>query len=114
MTEKQKRAIRFIENELEIKYKGHSDAEASAFIGKNLKYAKKCAFFESQMPIPVARMSFGDVNDSGDYSLKRGLSRELLIRDIQHGKSGEECMTNFSHNLLRENMEEDSIEEIER
>lgn len=104
MTEEQKRTIHFIENELEIKYEGRSDADASAFIGKNLKYAKKCAFFESQMSLPVARMSFGDIDDSGDYSLKRGLSKELLIRDIQHGKSGEECMTNFSHNLLRENM----------
>lgn len=114
MTEKQRRAIRFIENELEIKYKGRSDADASSFIGKNLKYAKKCAFFESQMSIPVARMSFGNVDDSDDYSLKRDLSRELLIRDIQHGKSGEECVVNFSHNLLRENTEEDSIEDIER
>ena len=102
MTEKQKRAIRFIENELEIKYEGRSDADASAFIGKNLKYAKKCAFFESKMSIPVARMSFGDVDDSDDYLLSRDLSRELLIRNVQHGKSGEECMANFSHNLLRE------------
>lgn len=64
------------------------------------------------MSIPVARMSFGNIDDSDDYSLKRDLSRELLIRDIQHSKSGEECMTNFSHNLLRENIdiEEDSIE----
>ena len=105
MTEKQKRTIRFIENELEIKYEGRSDADASAFIGKNLKYAKKCAFFESQMSISVARMSFGNIDDSDDYSLKRDLSRELLIRNIQHGKSREECMTNFSRNLLRENAE---------
>ena len=104
MTEKQKRTIRFIENKLEIKYKGHSDVDASAFIGKNLEYAKKCAFFESQMSIPVARMSFGNIDDSNDYSLKRDLSRELLIRDIQHSKSREECMMNFSNNLLRENI----------
>ncbi len=114
MTEKQKRTIWFIENELEIKYAGHTNAEASAFIGKNLKYAKKCAFFESQMSIPVARMSFSNINDSDDCSLNQSLSRELLIRDIQHGKNGEECMINFAHNLIRENIEGDSIAEIER
>lgn len=102
MTEKQKRTIQFIEHELEIKYEGNTDFEASSFIGKNLENAKKCAYFESQMSIPVARVSFGK-DDSNDYSLNRDISRECLVRDIQHGKSGSECMTNFAQNLFLEN-----------
>lgn len=102
MTEKQKRTIQFIEHELEIKYEGNTDADASRFIGKNLENAKKCAYFESQMSIPVARMSLGS-NDSNDYSLNRDASRGRLVRDIQHGKSGSECMANFAQNLFLEN-----------
>ena len=102
MTEKQKRTIQFIEHELEIKYEGNTDTDASKFISKNLGYAKKCAYFESQMSIPVAHMSFGG-DDSDDYSLNRDISRERLIRDIQHGKSGSECMANFAQNLFLEN-----------
>lgn len=103
MTDKQKRAIRFIEHMLEIKYEGTTDKEASAFIGRNLEYARKCRFFESQMSIPVFSSVMGDAEPNLD--LKRDLSREMLIRDMQKGKSKSECMTNFAANLIRENVE---------
>lgn len=103
MTDKQKRTICFIENMLEIKYEGTTDKEASAFIGHNLEYAKKCAFFEAQISIPVFSSMMGDAEP--DLDLDLDLSRELLIRDIQQGKDGLECMTNFSKNLIKENSE---------
>ena len=103
MTDKQRRTIRFIEHMLEIKYEGTTDKEASAFIGHNLKYARKCQFFESQMSIPVFSSVMGDTEP--DLNLKRDLSKEVLIRDMQKGKDGTECMTNFAANLIRENME---------
>ena len=103
MTDKQKRAIRFIEQMLEIKYEGTTDQEASSFIGNNLEYAKKCKFFESQISIPVFSSMMGDAEPNLD--LDRDLSRELLIRDIQKGKDGVECMTNFARNLIKENVE---------
>ena len=103
MTDKQKRAIRFIEQMLEIKYEGTTDKEASAFIGRNLEYAKKCQAFESQISIPVFSSMMGDAEPNLD--LERDLSRESLIRDIQKGKDGLECMTNFARNLIKENLE---------
>ena len=105
MTDKQKRAIRFIEKGLEIRYKGTTDREASAFIKNNLGYAKKCQAFESQISIPVFSSRMGDAEP--DLDLDRSLSRELLIRDMQKGKSGLECMTNFARNLIMENDERD-------
>jgi len=39
-----------------------------------------------------------------DLDLDRDLSRELLIRDMQKGKDGLECMTNFARNLVKENL----------
>ena len=105
MTEKQKRAIKFIEQILEIKYEGTSDIEASKFIGANLKNAQKCAYFESQLSIPVFSASFGLGRDEPELDLKREISRELLQRDLQHGKSPVEAMMNFSGNLLKENIE---------
>ena len=103
MTYKQKRAICFIEQMLEVKYEGTTDKEASAFIGNNLEYAKKCKAFESQISIPVFSSMMGAAEPNLD--LDRDLSRELLIRDIQKGKDGLECMTNFAKNLIRENVE---------
>jgi hypothetical protein len=102
MTDKQARTIKFIEDMLEIKYKGKTDHDAWEFINKNLKYAKKCSFFESHMSIPVYSAELG-TDKEPDLDLKRDLSRELLIRDIQHGKSGSEAMANFAENLLLEN-----------
>jgi hypothetical protein len=103
MTDKQKRAIHFIEQMLEVKYEGTTDKEASAFIGNNLEYAKKCKAFESQISIPVFSSMMGDVEPKLD--LDRSLSRELLIRDMQKGKGGLECVTNFARNLIKENAE---------
>jgi hypothetical protein len=103
MTDKQRRAIRFIEHMLEIKYEGTTDKEASTFIGHNLEYARKCRFFESQMSVPVFSSMMGNAEPNLD--LKRDLSKEMLVRDIQKGKSKSECMTNFAANLIRENME---------
>ena len=102
MTDKQKRTIRFIENMLEIKYTGTTDKEASTFIGNNLEYAKKCACFESNMSMPVFSAEMG-CDKEPDLDLKRDISRELLIRDVQKGKTGSECMANFAHNLFVEN-----------
>lgn len=85
MTDKQKRAIKFIEQMLEIKYTGMTDKEAYEFIGNNLRYAKKCAYFESHMSMPVFSAKMG-VDEEPTLDLKRDLSRELLIIDIQHGK----------------------------
>lgn len=103
MTDKQRRAIRFIESMLEIKYEGTTDKEASTFIGNNLKYAKKCKAFESQISIPVFSSMMGDAEP--DLDLDRDLSKELLIRDIQKGKDNLSCMTNFTVNLIKENTE---------
>lgn len=103
MTKKQQRAIRFIEQMLEIKYEGTTDKEASTFIGNNLEHAQKCQAFESQISIPVFSSRMGDAEPNLD--LDRDLSRELLIRDIQKEKDGLECMTNFAKNLIVENAE---------
>ena len=43
ITEKQKRAIAFIENELEMKFEGTTFEEAFKFIGDNLSHAQFCA-----------------------------------------------------------------------
>lgn len=102
MTEKQERAIKFIERELEIKYTGTSDSDASRFIGANLDRAKKCSYFESQMTIDVFGASFGEKREI-KLDLKRDLSRELLIRDTQRKISGTECMANFAENIFLEN-----------
>ena len=90
---------------LEIKYEGTTDKEASAFIGHNLEHAKKCQFFESQMSIPVFSSTMGDAEPNLD--LKRDLSKEMLVRDMQKGKDGTECMTNFAANLIKENTEKE-------
>lgn len=103
MTDKQKRTILFIEKMLEIKYEGTTDKEASAFIGHNLEYAKKCQAFESQISIPVFSSRMGDAEP--DLDLDRSLSRELLIRDMQKGNGALECLTNFAKNLVEENVE---------
>jgi hypothetical protein len=92
---------------LEIKYEGTTDKEASAFIGHNLEYARKCQFFESQMSIPVFSSVMGDAEPN--LNLKKDLSREMLIRDMQKGKSKSKCMTNFAANLIRENTENDDV-----
>lgn len=105
MTDKQKRAIKFIEQMLEIKYTGMTDKEAYEFIGTNLRHAKKCAYFESNMSIPVFSAEMGR-DEEPTLDLKRGLSREILIRDIQHGKNKDICMTNFAQNLYCENFGE--------
>lgn len=102
MTEKQKRTIGFIERQLEIKYTGLSDKDAWNFINKNLDNAKKCAYFELQMSMPVFHASLG-TDEEPELDLERGLSRELLIKDIRHGKSASEVMTNFATNLFLEN-----------
>ena len=109
MTDKQRRAINFIESVLEIKYKGSSDKDAWNFINKNLENAKKCAYFESQMSMPVFRASLG-TDEEPELDLKRGLSRELLIRDLMHGKSASEAMTNFAANLFLENNDNHDLE----
>lgn len=103
MTDKQKRTIKFIEQMLEIKYDGSSDLDASKFIGENLEYAQKCAYFESQMTMPVFSATFGLGRDEPELDLERELSRELLQRDLQRGKSPVEAMMNFSENLFKEN-----------
>lgn len=101
MTDKQKRTICFIEKMLDVKYEGTTDKEASAFIGHNLEYAKKCQAFESQISIPVFSSRMSDAES--DLDLRRDLSRELLIRDLQKGNDALECLTNFAKNLIKEN-----------
>lgn len=106
MTDKQKRTISFIEQMLEISYQDTTDYDAWKFINDYLGYAKKCYEFERQIFIPVYRCSFGDDTEI-ELDVHRDLSRELLERDIQHGKSGLDCMINFSKNILKENAEGD-------
>ena len=55
------------------------------------------------MSIPVfsARLN---CDAEPDLDLRRGLSRELLIRDIQRGRSPMECASNFNRNLIMENL----------
>jgi hypothetical protein len=55
------------------------------------------------MSVPVFSSMMGNAEPNLD--LKRDLSKEMLVRDIQKGKSKSECMTNFAANLIRENME---------
>ena len=102
MTKKQEKAIKYIEDMLEIKYNGKTDHDAWQFIHNNLKYAQKCSFFESQMSMPVFSAELG-TDKEPELDLTRDLSRELLIRDIQHGKSGSEAMEHFAENLFLEN-----------
>ncbi len=102
MTDKQRRTIKFIEHKLEIKYKGLSDRDAWNFIHNNLDNAKKCAYFESQMTMPVYSTSLG-TDEEPELDLERSLSRELLIKDVRHGKPASEAMTNFAVNLFLEN-----------
>ena len=65
-------------------------------------YSRKCKAFESQISIPVFSSMMGDAEP--DLDVNRDLSRELLIRDMQKGKDGLECMTNFARNLIKENL----------
>lgn len=102
MTEKQKRTINFIEHELEIQYTGSSNKDAWDFINKNLSNARKCAYFDSCMSVPVFRASLG-TDTEPELDLKRDLSRELLIRSTTHGKPANEAMSEFAVNLFLEN-----------
>ncbi len=103
MTDKQKRAIKFIEHELEITYNGKTDLEASNFIGRLLDKAKFCQTIERNMSIPVFSSKLGYAEP--DLDLSRDLSKELAIRDMQHGKRADECMANFIENIFIENIE---------
>ena len=102
MSEKQKKAIAFIERMLEIEYHGRTKADAWRFIHDNLDLAKKCYMFESYMSIPVFSANMSSESEV-DIDLDRDLSIELLQRDVCKGKSGSECMMNFSKNLFIEN-----------
>ena len=102
MTDKQKKAIKYIENMLEIKYIGNNGHDAWKFIHDNIDRARKCSFFEAHMSMPVFSANLG-TDDEPDLDLKRDLSRQLLERDLQHGVSGSEAMTHFAENLFLEN-----------
>ncbi|MCR5669636.1 MAG: hypothetical protein K6G10_01400 [Butyrivibrio sp.] len=102
MTKKQEKTIKYIENMLEIKYNGKTDHDAWQFIHNNLKYAQKCGFFESQMSIPVFSSELG-TDKEPELDLKRDISKEMLIRDIQHGATASEAMEHFAKNLFLEN-----------
>jgi len=102
MTAKQEITIRYIEHMLEIKYEGKNDSDAWKFIHDNLKFAKKCSYFESQMSMPVSSTTLG-MDKETDFDLERDLSRELLIRDAQHGVSKDKAMEHFAENLFLEN-----------
>lgn len=102
MTKKQEKTIKYIEDMLEIKYNGKTDHDAWQFIHNNLKHAQKCSFFESQMSMPVFSATLG-TDTEPELDLKRDLSREILIRDIQHGASESEAIEHFAENLFLEN-----------
>ena len=56
------------------------------------------------MSIPVFGATFGLGREEPDLYIERELSRELLQRDLQRGKSTVESMANFSENLFKENI----------
>ena len=80
-TEKQQRAISFIENTLETTFTGTTKREVFEYIREYL---------------PKARFSTRD-DDGEEYCNKRnGVANELLKRDMLQGKSGSEALAEFA------------------
>ena len=108
--DKQKKAIRFIEDELEIKFKGTSFDDAFKFIGDNLKHAQFCANMDRQIGMlgVFAYSSYHSKKDGKDetYCNRRDSIAELkLKRDINHGVKAVDALMNFQKNIFEEECE---------
>ena len=90
ITERQKRAISFIERELEIKFNGNTFEEAFEFIGNNLKHAQFCAEMDKEIGligVPVYQ-SEHDKARGKDYTAldKRDTISEIRFKSrLLHG-----------------------------
>lgn len=93
-TEKQQRAISFIENTLETTFTGTTKREVFEYIREYLPKARFCKSLEAEMNIPVYAARFSTRDDDGEeYCNKRnGVANELLKRDMLQGKSGSEAL----------------------
>jgi hypothetical protein len=101
ITDKQRKAITFIERKLEIKFNGTTKQEAWIFIHNNLENAQKCSFFESMISIPIFSCSYDRRNGHNidfDYDTEAQMSKNLMIRDLQKGKDPIDVFTNFYKN----------------
>lgn len=107
-TQKQINAIRFIEAELEIEFKGTTRKEVSTFIGQNLKNARFLSALENEMHMPVyaARFSQRDIDGEEHLNLREGVAHEQLKDAILRQKNPAEAMADFAERSFIETCEE--------
>ena len=95
-TEKQQRAISFIENTLETTFTGTTKKEVFEYIREYLPKARFCKEAELRMPVYAARFSTKDDDGEEYFNKRNGVAHELLKRDMLQGKSGSEALAEFA------------------
>lgn len=108
ITEKQKRAISFIENQLELTFKGTTFEDASHFIGSNLKHAQFLACLDHEieaMGVPV----FSAKHRKGDYDEvtldhRDSVAEVKFKRDITHGVKPATTLINLQENIITDKL----------
>lgn len=109
ITDKQRKAIKFIENELEIKFEGSTFEDAFKFIGNNLKHAQFCANIDKQIGMVGVSVysSYHSKKEGKDetYTDHRDSVAELRFkRDINHGVKSVDALINLQENLIKEDL----------
>lgn len=112
ITEKQKRAIAFIENQLEIKFKGTTFEEAFKFIGDNLSNAQFCANMDKAIgSIGVTMFSAkhkkGEIDEViTDY--KDTLAEDKFKGRILRGTKPIDALMKLQEEIVIDNIKENS------
>lgn len=112
ITDRQKRAIKFIEDVLEIEFTGTTFEEAFEFIGANLKNAQFCVNIERQIGLIGVSMFHSQHNKrkglDETYVDNRDTLAELQFKsDLIHGKKPINALIDLQENLILEADKED-------
>ena len=103
ITEKQRRAISFIEDQLELTFEGTTSKEASHFIGANLEHARFLASLEQEISVPMflARHRKGNY-DEVTLDRRDSVAEAKFKQDITHGVKPTEALMNLQENIIAE------------
>ncbi len=101
-SEKQIKLIKYIEDMLDIKFKGETQEDVYKWIGNNIEMANKCNYFERQMMalsginVYSARHNFQTGAWEEGLNLKNTLAHEKFKGDLIREKVSSESFAKFA------------------
>lgn len=111
-TKKQRKMLKYIEDVCDIKFKGSTAKDVYKFIGEWLPRARKLDCISGFISVPAAKQTLYSRDNpvymgTDDFSYRDTIARELLKKDILHGRNAANALIDFERRAFMESLSPD-------